>query len=142
MKNLKFRNVIAVVVGVIVSIIIIIVGEALTHIMNPLPANISMTDPEAFKSFVAKAPVSLHLLILFNYALACFIGGLISATIAIDNKMQKAMSLGGIFMGVGMFSLISMAHPTWVVVFSVLVFLPFAYMGGMMSLRIGKKKKE
>ncbi len=142
MKKLKFRNLIAVVVGIVVSIIIIIVGEALAHIMSPLPEGINVNDPDAFKTFVANAPISLHLIILFNYALACFVGGLIAATIAIDNKMNKAMSLGGIFMGVGMFSLISLSHPTWVIVFSVLAFLPFSYMGGLMSMKISKKKEE
>jgi uncharacterized membrane protein YeiB len=138
---MKFRNLIAVVVGVVVSIIIIVIGEALAHIMNPLPEGINMNDPEAFKSFVTNAPVSLHLIILLNYALACFVGGLIASSIAIDNKMNKAMSLGGIFMGVGMFSLISLAHPTWVIISSVLVFLPFAYLGGRMSLKISNQKK-
>lgn len=137
---MKIRNILAVVIGIIVSIIIIIIGEALAHIINPLPADVDMHNPEALKAFIANAPISLHLIILCNYALACFVGGLIASSIAIDKKMNKAMSLGGIFMGVGMFSLISL-HPTWVVICSVFIFLPFAYLGGMMSIKISDKKK-
>lgn len=137
---MKFRNIISVVVGIIVSIIIIIIGEALVHIINPIPADIDINDPDALKAFISASPVSLHLIILLNYGLACFVGGLIAASIAIDKKMNKAMSLGGIFMGVGMFSLITL-HPLWVVICSVFVFLPCAYFGGMMSLKINTKKK-
>lgn len=138
---MKVRNLIAVFTGIVVSIIIIIIGEALVHILNPLPAGVDMNDPESFKTFITNAPISLHLIILCNYALACFVGGLISSSIAVDKKMNRAMSLGGIFMGVGMFSLISLAHPIWVVIASVFIFLPFAYLGGMIGLRISTKKK-
>ena len=138
---MKVRNLIAVFTGIVASIIIIIIGEALVHILNPLPAGVDMNDPESFKNFIANAPISLHLIILCNYALACFVGGLLSSTIAFDKKMNRAMSLGGIFMGVGMFSLISLSHPIWVVIASVFIFLPFAYIGGMIGLRISTKKK-
>lgn len=137
---MKIRNIIAIVVGVLVGIIIIIIGEALVHIANPLPIGFDVNDTEALKAHVANSPFSLHLLILLNYGLACFVGGLIASSIAIDKKMNQAMSLGGIFMGVGMFSLITL-HPLWVVICSVLVFLPFAYLGGMMSLKMSVKKK-
>jgi hypothetical protein len=99
-----------------------------------------MNDREALKTYITTAPASLHLIILCNYALACFAGGLIASSIAIDKKMSKAMSLGGIFMGVGMFSLINL-HPLWVVICSIFIFLPFAYLGGMMSVKISEKKK-
>ncbi len=137
---MKIRNLIAVLIGIIVSVIIIIIGEALTHIINPLPSGFDMNDREALKTYITTAPVSLHLIILCNYALACFAGGLIASSIAIDKKMSKAMSLGGIFMGVGMFSLINL-HPLWVVICSIFIFLPFAYLGGMMSVKISEKKK-
>ncbi len=138
---MKIRNIVAVIAGFSASIIIIIIGEALAHVMNPLPEGVNMNDPESFKIFIANAPVSLHLIILCNYALACFVGALISSSIALDKKMNKAISLGGMFMGVGMFSLISLSHPIWVVVCSVFVFLPFAYLGGKLAVRISTQKK-
>ena len=137
---MKIRNIISIVIGTIVSIIIIVIGEALVQIMNPHPAGIDADDSEALKKFIASSPVYLHILILFNYALACFAGALIASSIAIDKKMNKAMSLGGIFMGVGMFSLITL-HPLWVVISSVFIFLPFAYLGGIMMIKISDKKK-
>lgn len=139
---MKIRNIVAVVSGILVSLIIIVIGEALVHIMNPLPADVDMQNQEAFKAFIANAPVSLHLIILCNYGLACFLGGMTAAGIAYDKKMNRAMSLGGMFMGVGMFSLISLSHPIWVVICSVIVFLPSAYLGGMIGLRISTKKKK
>lgn len=137
---MKIKNILALVVGVIVGIIIIVIGEALVHIANPLPTGFDVSDTDALKAHVSNSPFSLHLLILLNYGFACFVGGLTASSIAIDKKMNQAMSIGGIFMGVGMFSLITL-HPLWVVICSVFVFLPFAYLGGMMSLKMSAKKK-
>lgn len=139
---MKIRNILATLCGIIVSLIVIILGEGFAHALYPLPAGVNMQDPEAFKSFIADAPVSLHLIILLNYGLACFLGALTAASIATEKKINKAMSLGGIFMGVGMFSLISLSHPIWVVIASVFVFLPFAYFGGMVSIKMAQRKKS
>ena len=138
---MKLRNILATICGVIVSLIVIIIGEGIAHAMNPLPAGVDMQNPDEFKKFISHAPISLHLIILGNYALACFTGALTAASIATEKKMNKAMSLGGIFMGVGMFSLVSLSHPMWVVIASVFVFLPFAYLGGKLSVNISDRKK-
>ncbi len=139
---MKIRNILSTICGVVASLIIIILGEGIVHALNPLPAGVDMQNPESFKDFISNAPVSLHIIILANYGLACFLGALTAASIAREKKMNKAMSLGGIFMGVGMFSLISLSHPIWVVITSAFVFLPFAYLGGMMSVKMTERKKD
>jgi hypothetical protein len=122
--------------------IIIVFGEAFTHILYALPAELGMKDPEAFKAMIAAAPASMHLIILANYALACFLGALVAASIANDKKMNQAISLGGIFMGVGMFNLVSFSHPVWVIVVSAFVFIPAAYLGGKIAVKRAENKKK
>ena len=139
---MKLRNILSVVTGVIVGLVIIILGEGIVHAMNPLPSSIDFADPESFRGYIAEAPVSLHLGILGIYALSCFVGGLVTASIAQDKKITRAMTLGGIFMGLGTFNLVSLGHPIWVVVCSFLAFLPFAYLGGFISMKYFSKKKS
>ncbi|MFL5763805.1 MAG: hypothetical protein ACJ77K_07670 [Bacteroidia bacterium] len=137
---MKTRNILAVVVGVVVSFVIIILGEGITHAINPLPAGLDMTDADAFREYVSNAPVKLHLEILLVYAIGSFLGALITSSIATEKKMPRAMTLGGIIMGIGTYSLVSVGHPIWVVIISFFVFLPCAYLGGMIALRNAKKK--
>ncbi|MGZ4033770.1 MAG: hypothetical protein ACXVPU_10250 [Bacteroidia bacterium] len=134
---MKVRNTLSVIAGVIASVIIIFIGEAIAHNLFPLPADIS--TPEALKKFIAAVPASFHLYILANYAVGCLIGGTIAAWIAEDKKMTKAITLGGLFMGIGLFTLVSVGHPAWVIIVSLFAFLPFAYFGGLIGIKLSKK---
>ena len=75
------RNILSVIAGLIVSFIVIMVGEGMTHNLFPLPSNINLNNPETVKTFIATAPNSFHLAILIIYALASLIGAFIAAII-------------------------------------------------------------
>jgi hypothetical protein len=139
---MKIRNILSVIAGLVTGFVIIVLGEGIVHAANPLPANLDMTNTESFKEYISHAPASLHLSILGIYALSCFAGGLVAASIATERKQNRAMTLGGILMGLGTFNLVSLGHPIWVVVVSFFVFLPFAWLGGRIAVRAAKKKGE
>jgi hypothetical protein len=133
------RNVISVIIGLVASFAIIIIMEKLGDNIYPMPANFDIKNQDAIKTFITNAPAILHLMILFAYALSSFVGGLIASMVAVDKKITKAITVGGILMGLGMYSLISL-HPGWVVFAGVFAFLPFAYFGGKLGLRFSVKK--
>ena len=137
---MKARNLLSTLCGIIATMIIIIIGEFVSAIISPLPKGISMQNPEAMKAFVASANASLHITILIIYAVACFIGGWVTASIALEKKMNKAIILGCIFMVVGLYNLVSLSHPTWVIIAGVFVFLPFAYIGGVVASKTSSSK--
>ena len=138
---MKVRNILSVIVGVAIGAMIIFLGENVIEHLNPLPLGLDLHNPETLKNYIANAPASMHLMLLISYALGCFTGGLVAAGIASDKKMTKAMTLGGLFMGIGMFNLIALSHPVWVIIASVFAFLPFAYLGGIIGIKISPKKK-
>lgn len=138
---MKLRNILSVVCGVITGFIVIILGQGIMHAVNPLPAGVDLQNTESLKAFIENAPASLHLGILGIYAFACFLGGMVASIIAADKKITKAITLGGIFMGLGIFNLVSVSHPMWVILCSLFAFLPFAYAGGMIGLKFFTKKK-
>jgi predicted MFS family arabinose efflux permease len=138
---MKIRNNIAAFVGLVVSIVIILAGETISFKINPLPESVDLRDLLSVKAYFSSAPTSLHLVILGIYAIGCFIGGVIASLISTDKKMPKAMTVGGILLGFGIYSLINIGHPMWVVIASVFVFLPFAYFGGLIGIKFSSKKK-
>jgi len=134
------RNRLAVMVGLVISFVVIIIGEAISHSLNPLPVNVDIRNPEAFLTFVSTAPASFHLMILGNYALACFAGGIVVSAMATDNQIRKALMVGGILMALGWYNLISLSHPTWVVICGLFAFLPFAYLGAKVGIKFFFKR--
>lgn len=136
------RNILSVATGLLTSFIIIIILEAFGQILYPPPATINVHDAEAMKEFLSHAPTKVFILILVAYALGSFIGGWISSMIARVNKSGKAMTVGGVLMGVGMYNLMNFQHPLWVVIAGVFAFLPFSFLGGKLGVKMTPPKEQ
>ena len=135
------RNIIAVISGLVTSFIVIILGEGVANGLHPIPITVDMNNPEALKTYIAHAPATLHIAILTTYALACFAGSIVTSSIALHRKITRAMTLGGILMGLGVYNLVSFSHPNWVIISGLFIFLPFAYVGGKVGINFTAKKK-
>jgi hypothetical protein len=131
-----FRNIISVVAGLVANMILILIIEWLGSRVFTVPR---LKSQEEYFEFIASAPAGFHLLFLLAYAAGSYGGGIVAARIAYDNKITRAMTVGGIAMGLGLFNLYSMHHPMWVILCSLLAFLPFSYMGGKAGLSMSKK---
>src|SRR5688572_20704920 len=136
-----FRNILSIVSGLITGIFFIFFMEGVAHAMYPVPEGFDLTDEAAFKDFVTSLPVAASLLILAGYATGSFFGGLVAGLIASKMKLSKAITIGGVLMGLGMFNMVSLGHPLWMILFGIVVFVPFAYLGGYLAVKMGRKKK-
>jgi hypothetical protein len=131
------KNVLAVITGLIVNMVLILLIEWAGFYLNPMPV---MAKSSEYLSFIATAPASFHLLFLVAYAVGAFGGGTIAAWMSSSNKLTRAMTVGGISMGIGIFNLTTLHHPMWVILCSIFAFLPFAYLGGKLGIRLSRKK--
>jgi energy-converting hydrogenase Eha subunit G len=129
------RNILAVIGGMAVSGIVIMLLEGLSPQFFEMPQIRSADD---LHKFITEAPPTLHLFILACYAVGSFTGGAVAAAIATNKKITRAMTVGGISMGFGLFNLMTLHHPVWVVLLSLFMFLPFAWMGGKLGMRMSK----
>lgn len=134
------RTVISIVVGILASMVMIILLELIGHAIYPPPLNTDGNYQEALKIYFAGAPAGLFAIILLAYALGSFVGGCVAAMIAKEKKANRAMSVGGIMMGLGVFNLVSLPHPTWVLFAAVFAFLPFSHLGGKLGVKLTSKK--
>ncbi|MCC6837959.1 MAG: hypothetical protein IT234_05420, partial [Bacteroidia bacterium] len=71
-------------------------------------------------------------------------GALTSTFIAKEKHIPHAINIGGILMGLGAINLFTIPHPTWMIIISLIVFLPSAYLGGWLGLKwkIKRHKKR
>ena len=138
---MKAKNILAVVLGLIASFIIILLLEGVGHVIYPPPTDLDMEDIDAIKAFTASAPNIVFILAIVAYAIGSIIGGLVSAVIAINNKMSQAITVGGILMGLGAYNLFMIPHPIWTIIISIFVFIPCSYLGGWWGIKVSTKKK-
>jgi hypothetical protein len=133
------RNILSIVAGIICSFIAIIAIESIAHILNPIP--VDPHNAEFFRNYVRHdAPNALHILILSAYAIGSFTGGFVTVYISLHKKIVRAMTIGGLLMGIGIYNLILANHPSWVIVCAFFTFLPSSYLGGKRGKTITAKR--
>jgi hypothetical protein len=134
------RNFLSIIVGLISCFLVIFIVEIIGHTLNPLPVDVN--NPEEFRHYIQhEAPEAFYLLVLSGYAIGSFTGGMVTAWISVNKKIIHAMTVGGILMGLGVYNLVLIRHPSWVIVTAFFTFLPFAYLGGRIGKGLSTKKQ-
>src|SRR5438477_5774308 len=106
--------------------------EMVNAYLHPTPAGMDMKNPEAMKGLMDAMSIGAKLLLLVNYAVASLAGAVVST--AISKQMSQPVMIGLLLTAGNIFNLVEISHPLWLAVASMLVFFPFAYIGGMIIL--------
>lgn len=134
------KNILSTFLGVLGGIFIIFTLEVVSHLIYPPPPGMDINDMEAIKAFTGSAPSIVFILLIISYAVGSIVGGLIAAAIAPTNKMTKAITVGGILMGLGAYNLFMIPHPVWTIIISIFLFIPCSYLGGYWGIKISSRK--
>lgn len=134
------RNTLSIIAGIISSFVAIIIIQSVAHILNPPP--VDPHNVEIFRNYVHnEAPDSLYVFILSAYAIGSFTGGFTTSSIAVNKKIIRAMTVGGLLMGIGIYNLVLANYPSWVIVAAFFTFLPFSYLGGQIAKNLSARKQ-
>ncbi|MBC3538103.1 hypothetical protein ACFSC6_00845 [Rufibacter sediminis] len=128
-----FRSILAVLGGAAIGVFTISLVEYMSHQLFSLPAAVS--PPEAASGSLNDAPTAALLLVLLGYALGSFFGGMVAARFGQHRRILLAVLVGLFLLAAGIANLATFSHPLWFTVVSVVIYLPMAYFGGMMSVR-------
>lgn len=130
-----WRSIGAVVGGVIVGGLVVFVVEVLGQWAYPPPTDLDLSDPQALQAAMMNAPVGALLFVLLAWAVGSLAGGWTAARIARSRPVLHAVIVGGFLLAAGIANLITIPHPPWFTLLSVLVFLPAAYAGSLLARR-------
>lgn len=123
------KYILPVVVGCIVGITLITMGEMALHHVYSLPAGIDMKNKEVLAAAIRQMPTSAFIALLANYAFASFGGGLVATLIAGRTSPRAAIIVGLVLTIAGMINAFTVPNPIWFTIANVLVYIPFAYLG-------------
>jgi len=132
------RNILSIIAGIVAGIIVLFCVELVGHLISPPPA-FDVNDLEAMKAYTANAPAFIFIMLILAYMAGSFAGGFIAGSIARQKKLDNALTVGGVLLGLGTYNLFSLPHPTWVIVFGIVVFIPCAWIGGKLAEKRAKQ---
>jgi hypothetical protein len=131
------KNVLYVLSGVIIGGAVIYLIESIGHKIYPLPENFDWTDAEVIEDHIASLPIGAFVIVLFAYILGSFSGGFMAALYK-NSGLPNAIVVGILLLLLGLLNMLMIQHPTWFLVVSLMIYLPFAYLGGRLGLKIAK----
>ena len=123
------QYVLPVVVGAMVGMILITLGEMWIETLYPLPAGTDKYDVDSLARAMKTMPDKAFVLLLVNYAICSFLSGLIATLISKRVTLRPPLVVGIVLTLAGLYNVINLPHPLWFSVLNLLVYLPFAYLG-------------
>jgi hypothetical protein len=108
-----FRNLVAIVIGVITAFVTVMLVDKIGHIVYPPPAGLDFTNPDAIRPYLATLPIGAFLFILASAVVAAFAGTLVGCYLGTANPRLFGAAAGGIILAKTIESFIAIPHPLW-----------------------------
>lgn len=127
------RKILAVVFGVVVAVVLIVVGEMLGHSVYPAPPDLDVDDVEALRAYVIGAPIGASLLVMGAWLVATLGGGLLACIISRETPLIYSAIVGGLVLVGTIINLMSIPHPLWFSITSVLGIVAMIFVTGRLG---------
>ena len=127
------RKIVAVVLGVVVAVVLIIAIEALGHAVYPVPQGLDISNTEAMQAYVTGLPIGALLFVMGAWLVATLGGGLLACFIARETPLVYAAIVGGLVLLGTIINLMSIPHPPWFSITSVLAIIAMIFVTGRLG---------
>jgi hypothetical protein len=123
------RKVLGMIGGLCTGVLIIIAAEAINGFLHPLPPGLDPSDVEKFKSYIARQPSGVFVLVLCGHALASIAAGAVATLVARRTALWPAIT-AGVLLGLGgLINVLGLPHPPWFVGLDLACYVPLAWLG-------------
>ncbi len=124
--NPRLRLGLAVLCGAVVAFLIVAVIEALGHFFYP-PPPLDLRRPELLRAQMLALPLGAFLWVLAAWVLASFCGAVVASLVARRRLLLVAAVVSALLMVAVLATLVSIPHPVWFVVSSLVAVPAVAY---------------
>jgi hypothetical protein len=128
-----WKGIFGTVIGLAVSLVVVMIIQKVGQSFYPTPPGLDMKNKEAMGLWIRQMPVGAFLWLLAGYALGSFAGG--AAAALVGKSAWPALATGAVLTLMGITNVILIPHPTWFVVVSISLYLPFAWLAAILVLR-------
>ncbi|MFN3159473.1 MAG: hypothetical protein ACE37I_09165 [Rubinisphaera brasiliensis] len=130
------RNVIAILLGLMVSVIVVGTVEMVGHAAYPPPAGVDLEDPEQVQEMMANAPAPALLFVIAAWGLGLFAGVFVAAILGADQAGFCVSVLSLVFLSMVVMMLVQIPSPAWFSVGGIVILVPAGFAGWNLSQRL------
>jgi hypothetical protein len=129
------RSFVSLIVGILAGGLTVAIGEALSHQLFPPPPGADFSTREGAAAAIAAAPMAARWTVIAVYVVGAAVGGFVATRLARADTALAALAVGGVLTLGGISNIISFPHPWWMVIATLVVFIPAALAGGRLARR-------
>jgi hypothetical protein len=137
-QKASMKRILAVLAGCIVSVLVIFMSEAISHSMNPPPADFDPTNAEQLKELMANAPFLALFMVQIGAFLGAFVGGVVATSVMKLEDKVPALLVGAVLTVLGSINLLMIPHPLWFNITTFMVYVLGSYSGYRIYLKLKK----
>ncbi len=126
------RLLFALLIGVIVNGLLVFGVESASTLLHPLPEGLDPKNVNQLRAYLASGgvPVTAMVMVVLAYLVGAFGGAFAATKLAPNRGLMPALVIGQISLVFVIINLITLPHPVWMMIASVLVPIPGAWAGG------------
>ncbi len=134
--NPIIKNISAVVVGIIIGSVVNMAIIMISGSIIPPPNGADVTTMKGLKASLHLFEPKHFIMPFLAHALGTFVGALVAALIAANNKIKFAMVIGFVFLIGGISNVIMLPSPTWFTILDLgLAYIPMGYIAGKLVVK-------
>jgi hypothetical protein len=134
MKNL-FRNILALLAGIVAGGITIALIQALNVKFYPRPPVIDFKDQAAMAKYMAGLPVGAFLIVLLSYLVGFTLAVFLAIRLSVSTPERQGLLATMFFGAASVLNLMSLPHPMWFWIANLAVLIVAAMAGGKLGRR-------
>ena len=115
--------------GLVVSVVLITLVQAISVRLFPMPPGTDPNDPAALARYMQQLPIGALLLVALSYAVGSLGGGIGVSLVARNAPYALAAVVGGLLTVAGFMNLAAIPHPAWFAVVTTLTYVPGTLLG-------------
>ncbi|MDP3557905.1 MAG: hypothetical protein Q8T03_11055 [Bacteroidota bacterium] len=135
MKSI-IRNILAIIAGAVIGSVVNMAIITISGSIIPPPEGADVTTMEGLKASMHLFQPKNFILPFLAHAIGTFVGALLAALIAANNKMKFAIVIGVVFLAGGITNVVILPSPIWFTILDIgVAYIPMAYLAGKIVLR-------
>jgi hypothetical protein len=130
------RDILAGIAGVAIAVAIVFLGDELSHMLYPFPADVDPNDADALRAYIATVPIAGFLMVMSGWVLGTFVGAVVAGRIGTTKAWVYPTIVGGLVFAATTATLIAIPHPLWFSIVSLLAILASAWLAWKVAPRV------
>ncbi len=126
------RSILAIFLGWAASLVVIVLVEAASHQLFPLPPGTDVWNPADLAQGPA-IPTGALALVLAAWALGALAGGFLAGRLVSKGQVRHALLVAAVVLGSAVWTMLTIPHPAWMWVAAVLLVPAGGWLGGRLA---------